>query len=520
MEHTEENQVVVEQNPSTEATPQEEENITEAEQPVAEVEEKEEAEKEAPQTEEVEIARSSTPDVEETVIQTKQVAQEDDREPISLVFIGHVDAGKSTLAGNILFQMNEVDERTMQKYKEAAEKLGRASWVYAFVIDTNEEERAKGKTVEVGRAHFNTAKKRYTILDAPGHKDYVPNMIGGASQADIAILVISARKGEFETGYKQGGQTQEHATLVKMLGVKKIIIVINKMDEPTVEWSQERFDEIKNELLPFLTRRTRKSAQGANYGPSLEYSPDDLQWIPVSGYNGLNIIDRFPAGVCPWYDGPSLVEALDNMPPMSRSLEGPLRIPVLGSYKESGNVLLLGKVESGRIKTGQTVTLMPNQQTSAVSFLQLDTDEIVPASRAGENIRVALKDLSLKQVRQGFVLCEDSSLIPTTNTILAQLSIVDLPPGSLFTAGYTSMIHIHNVVEECLVDELVAVMDRKTRKWAKSRPFCKVGDVIKARLRFEQQICLERFEDHNQLGRFTLRFNRNTIAIGKVLETK
>lgn len=263
---------------------------------------------------------------EQPVVQIKQVAQEDNREPISLVFIGHVDAGKSTLAGNILFQMNEVDERTMQKYKEAAEKLGRASWVYAFVIDTNEEERAKGKTVEVGRAHFNTLKKRYTILDAPGHKDYVPNMIGGASQADVAILVISARKGEFETGYKLGGQTQEHATLVKMLGVKKIIVVINKMDEPTVEWSEERFNEIHGELLPFLTRRARKSNQTVQHGPSLEYSPDDLLWIPVSGYSGINIVERLTPDICPWYKGPSLIEALDNMSEMNRSLEGPLRI--------------------------------------------------------------------------------------------------------------------------------------------------------------------------------------------------
>jgi peptide chain release factor subunit 3 len=223
--------------------------------------------------------------------------EEDNREPVSLVFIGHVDAGKSTLAGNILFQMKEVDDRTIQKYKEAAEKLGRSSWVYAFVIDTNEEERAKGKTVEVGRAHFETPAKRYTILDAPGHKDYVPNMIGGAANADIAILVISARKGEFETGYKLGGQTQEHATLVKMLGVKKIVLVINKMDDPTVEWSKERFEEIKNELVPFMTRKNRKMQSQTQHGPSLEYSPEDLYWVPISGYSGINVVERMPAGV-------------------------------------------------------------------------------------------------------------------------------------------------------------------------------------------------------------------------------
>src|SRR5947207_195337 len=162
------------------------------------------------------------------------------KEHVNIVFIGHVDAGKSTLGGNILYLTGMVDERTMEKYEKEAREAGRESWYLSWALDTSKEERSKGKTVEVGRARFETEKRRYTILDAPGHKSYVPNMISGAAQADVGVLVISARKGEFETGFDKGGQTREHAVLAKMQGINKLVVVINKMDDPTVEWSKER----------------------------------------------------------------------------------------------------------------------------------------------------------------------------------------------------------------------------------------------------------------------------------------
>ena len=171
---------------------------------------------------------------------------------MNLIFIGHVDAGKSSLGGSILYATGMVDERTMEKYKQEAKAQGTETWYLSWALDLTKEERAKGKTVEVGRAYFETEKRRYTILDAPGHKTFVPNMIGGASQADIGILVISARKGEYETGFERGGQTREHAVLAKTQGVNKLIVVVNKMDDPTVEWSQERYDECTGKLTQFL----------------------------------------------------------------------------------------------------------------------------------------------------------------------------------------------------------------------------------------------------------------------------
>lgn len=174
------------------------------------------------------------------------------KEHVNVVFIGHVDAGKSTIGGQIMYLTGMVDKRTLEKYEREAKEKNRETWYLSWALDTNQEERDKGKTVEVGRAYFETEKKHFTILDAPGHKSFVPNMIGGASQADLAVLVISARKGEFETGFEKGGQTREHAMLAKTAGVKHLIVLINKMDDPTVNWSNERYEECKEKLVPFL----------------------------------------------------------------------------------------------------------------------------------------------------------------------------------------------------------------------------------------------------------------------------
>ncbi len=210
------------------------------------------------------------------------------KEHLNIVFIGHVDAGKSTMGGNILFLTGMVDKRTMEKYEREAKDAGRESWYLSWALDSTPQERLKGKTVEVGRAYFETAMRRYTILDAPGHKTFVPSMISGAAQADIAILVISARKGEFETGFERGGQTREHIMLVKTAGVSKIIIVINKMDDSTVKWDKARYDEIKDKLTPFV--------KAAGFNPKT-----DVTFIPVSAYTGVNLKDPVTKDICPWW---------------------------------------------------------------------------------------------------------------------------------------------------------------------------------------------------------------------------
>jgi peptide chain release factor subunit 3 len=210
------------------------------------------------------------------------------KEHLNIVFIGHVDAGKSTLGGNLLFITGMVDKRTMEKYEREAKEAGRESWYLSWALDSTPQERAKGKTVEVGRGYFETDARRYTILDAPGHKTYVPSMISGAAQADVAILVISARKGEFETGFERGGQTREHIMLVKTAGVSKVIIVINKMDDPTVEWQESRYNEIKDKMTPF--------AKAAGFNPKT-----DVTFIPISAYTGANLKERVSKSTAPWW---------------------------------------------------------------------------------------------------------------------------------------------------------------------------------------------------------------------------
>lgn len=204
------------------------------------------------------------------------------------MFVGHVDAGKSTMGGNLLYITGMVDKRTMEKYEKEAKEAGRESWYLSWALDSTPQERAKGKTVEVGRAYFETDARRYTILDAPGHKTFVPSMISGAAQADVAVLVISARKGEFETGFEKGGQTREHVMLIKTAGVTKLVIVINKMDDPTVDWDQGRYEEIKGKLTPFV--------KGAGFNPKT-----DVTFIPVSAFTGVNLKDRVTKAICPWY---------------------------------------------------------------------------------------------------------------------------------------------------------------------------------------------------------------------------
>jgi len=255
-----------------------------------------------------------------------------------MVFIGHVDSGKSTISGNLMFLMGVVDQRTIQKYKEEAKDKNRESWWLAYVMDVNEEEKKKGKTVEVGRATFDTPKKRWTIFDAPGHKNYVPNMIMGAALADFGTLVISGKRGEFESGFDLDGQTREHVQLAKSLGIHKLIVAVNKMDEPSVKWGKDRYQEILASLKPFIA--------------SCGYDPEkDCHFVPVSGLNGDNLKEPVAKTVCNWYQGPTFLDIIDDLELPPRDANGPLRIPVLDKMRDRGTVMF-GKIESGTVSIG------------------------------------------------------------------------------------------------------------------------------------------------------------------------
>ncbi|KAL2482359.1 Translation elongation factor EF1A/initiation factor IF2gamma family protein [Forsythia ovata] len=421
---------------------------------------------------------------------------------LNVVFIGHVDAGKSTTGGQILFLSGQVDDRTIQKYEKEAKDKSRESWYMAYIMDTNEEERVKGKTVEVGRAHFETETTRFTILDAPGHKSYVPNMISGASQADIGVLVISARKGEFETGYERGGQTREHVQLAKTLGVSKLLVVVNKMDDPTVNWSKERYDEIESKMIPFL----RSSGYNVK---------KDVLFLPLSGLMGTNMKTRLDKSVCSWWDGPCLFEALDAIEVPTRDPKGPFRLPIIDKFKDMGTVVM-GKIESGSIREGDSMLIMPNKVQVKVLAIFCDDDKVRLAG-PGENLRVRVSGIEEEDILSGFVLSSISKPIVAVSEFVAQLQILELLDNAIFTAGYKAVLHVHAVVEECEIVELMQQIDPRTKKTMKKKPlFVKNGAVVLCRIQVNNLICIENFSDFPQLGRFTLRTEGKTVAVGKV----
>ncbi|PIA30910.1 hypothetical protein AQUCO_05300027v1 [Aquilegia coerulea] len=436
------------------------------------------------------------------VVEDIDETEEDKKRHLNVVFIGHVDAGKSTTGGQILFLSGQVDDRTIQKYEKEAKDKSRESWYMAYIMDTNEEERAKGKTVEVGRAHFETENTRFTMLDAPGHKNYVPNMIGGASQADVGVLVISARKGEFETGFEKGGQTREHVQLAKTLGVSKLLVVVNKMDDPTVKWSKERYDEIESKMIPFLR------ASGYNL-------KKDVQFLPLSGLIGTNMKTRVEKSTCPWWDGPCLFEALDTVEVPLRDPKGPVRMPIIDKFKDMGTVVM-GKIESGTIREGDSLLVMPNKAHVKVVAIYCDENK-ARRSGPGENVRVKLTGIEEEDILSGFVLSSIVRPIPSVTEFTAQLQIIELLDNAIFTAGYKAVLHIHSVVEECEIVALLQQIDPKTKKPMKKKVlFVKNGAVVMCRIQVSNLICVEKFADFPQLGRFTLRSEGKTIAVGKV----
>lgn len=414
------------------------------------------------------------------------------KEHVNVIFLGHVDAGKSTLGGSILYASGMVDERTMDKYKRESREAGRESWYLSWALDTTKEERLKGKTVEVGRGFFETEKRRYTILDAPGHKTFVPSMIGGASQADVGVLVISARKGEYETGFEKGGQTREHAMLAKTQGVNKLVIVVNKMDDPTVEWSETRFKECITKLSVFL--------RGVGYNPKT-----DLTYMPISAQTTVGIKNRVPKELAPWNDSPALLEYLDNMETLERKLSAPLMMPVAAKYRDLGT-MIEGKIESGVLKKDIKYLLMPNRAEISIVALYGESEDEIPHATCGEQVRLRIKGVEEEDILPGFVLCSPRRPVHCVKAFEAQIKLLDI--RSILSAGFGCVLHVHSASEEVVFSALLHKLEDKTfRKSRKPPGFAKKGDSIIARIEVtgSERVCVERFEDYAQLGRFTLR---------------
>ncbi|TNJ26440.1 Selenocysteine-specific translation elongation factor [Giardia muris] len=441
---------------------------------------------------------------------------------LNIVFIGHVDAGKSTISGHLMFEKGGLDVRTLEKFEQQAKALNRESWKYAFAMDTSEEEREKGKTVECARASFLTASKRITIIDAPGHKGFVHNMIAGTAQADVAILVVSARKNEFESGFERGGQTSEHALIAYVCGVKNIIVLINKLDDPTVEYSEERYNTIVTQIQRFLL--------------GVGYAQNRIHFIPISGYTGENLASRenLDPRLSAWYSGPCFLELLDTIKIPKRDTKGPLCACVSGRYKESG-AFILAKLEQGRMESGMSYVCLPNNKVFEVVGIEDEEGEALTTTRAGDNVRVRIRDEAWEYFHEGSVICSlgPETHVTVTNTFQLKLLIVTRDDRIVLSKGFNCVLHLNLEQVGCTVIRLLALIDPKT---GKVRADCLVeeagekkivpptharsGDNCICEVRTDSPICVSEFSKLLALGRAILRREAETVAIGVITKTK
>jgi len=419
---------------------------------------------------------------------------------INLVVIGHVDSGKSTTTGHLIYKCGGIDKRTIEKFEKEANEMGKGSFKYAWVLDKLKAERERGITIDIALWKFETKKYYFTIIDAPGHRDFIKNMITGTSQADCAILMIAGAQGEFEAGYAKNGQTREHALLAYTLGVKEMIVCINKMDDKTVNWGEPRYTEIKDELSKFLTK--------------CGYKTKDMDFVPISGWNGDNMIERSPN--MKWYKGRIMLEALDNIKPPKRPSEKPLRLPLQDVYKIGGiGTVPVGRVETGVLKPGMTVTFAPSGLSSEVKSIEMHHEALEEAT-PGDNVGFNVKGLSIKDIKRGMVAGDVKNDPPMKCAAFnAQVIVLDHP--NKIMAGYTPVLDCHTSHIACKFNKLLHTIDKRTGQAKEQDPKAiKTGDAAIVEMVPSKPMCVEPFSDYPPLGRFAVRDMRKTVAVGVI----
>ncbi|MFW9957487.1 MAG: translation elongation factor EF-1 subunit alpha [Candidatus Odinarchaeota archaeon] len=423
-----------------------------------------------------------------------------DKEHLNLVVIGHVDHGKSTMTGRLLYETGAVDERTFQAHKAEAERLGRPSWAWAFALDRLKEERERGLTIDIAFFKFLTDKYYYTIIDAPGHKDFIKNMITGASQADVGLLVVSAKRGEFEAGIGTGGQTKEHAYLAMTLGVPSLIVCVNKMDDESVKYSVDRYKEIKEEVEGFLA--------------SIGYKKGSILFIPTSALDAANLKVRTPK-LTPWYDGPCLLEALDLVQLPPKPTDKPLRVPINDVYSIKGvGTVPVGRVETGIMTTGMKITFMPPNKTGEVKSIEMH-HEILPQAEPGDNIGFNVRGVERKDLGRGDVAGPADKPPTVAADYTGQVMVIQHP--SAITVGYTPVIHAHTAQVACRFDQILQKLDQRSGQVIQENPdFVKKGESMIAKLVPLKPMVIESYKEFPQLGRFAVRDMGMTVAVGIV----
>jgi len=419
---------------------------------------------------------------------------------INLVVIGHVDAGKSTTTGHLIYKCGGIDKRTIEKFEKESREMGKSSFKYAWVLDKLKAERERGITIDIALWKFESNKYVFTIIDAPGHRDFIKNMITGTSQADVAMLVVSSGRGEFETGISDTGQTREHALLAFTLGVKQMIVAVNKMDGDTVNYSQDRYKEIKEEVSGYLKR--------------IGYNPEKIPFVPISGWVGDNMLEK--SANLSWYDGPTLFEALDTVEAPKRPVEKPLRVPLQDVYKIGGiGTVPVGRVETGVITPGLSVIFSPVGLTTEVKSIEMHHEQMQKAE-PGDNIGFNVKGLATTDIRRGYVCGEVNNDPPQGADDFTANVIILNHPGEIH-AGYTPVVDCHTAHIACRFDKLLQKIDKRSGKVMEENPqMVKKGDAVNAVLIPQKKLTVESFKDYPPLGRFAVRDMRQTVAVGVI----
>jgi len=435
---------------------------------------------------------------------------------INIVVIGHVDSGKSTTTGHLIYKCGGIDKRAIEKFEKEAQEMGKGSFKYAWVLDKLKAERERGITIDIALWKFETTKYYITIIDAPGHRDFIKNMITGTSQADCAVLIVAAGTGEFEAGISKNGQTREHALLAYTLGVKQLIVGVNKIDSTEPPYSEPRFHEIVKEVSSYIKK--------------IGYNPKAVPFVPVSGWHGDNMLE--PSEKTSWFkgwkkeakegsaSGVTLFQALDGIFPPSRPTEKPLRLPLQDVYKIGGiGTVPVGRVETGILKPGVVVTFAPVMISTEVKSVEMHHEALTEAV-PGDNVGFNVKNISVKEIRRGMVAGDSKNDPPqATDTFYSQVIILN-HPGEIHP-GYCPVLDCHTAHIACKFETIKEKIDRRSGKVLEENPkFVKSGDAAMINLKPTKPMCVETFSEYPPLGRFAVRDMRNTVAVGVIKEVK
>ena len=413
---------------------------------------------------------------------------------VNLVTIGHVDHGKSTLVGRLLFEHGEIPAHIIEEFKKQSEEKGKATFEFAWVMDRYKEERERGVTIDLSHRKFETDKYYFTLIDAPGHRDFVKNMITGTSQADAAMLVVSSRDGEGVMA-----QTREHAFLARTLGVQQLIVLVNKMDATQPPYSQARYDAVKKDIENLLK--------------SIGYK--NIPIIPISGYKGDNITKK--SENLKWYSGPTLLEALDALKPPEKPTNKPLRLPIQDVYSITGiGTVPVGRIETGLLKVGDKVVFLPADKQGEVKSIEMH-HENMPQAEPGDNVGFNVRGIAKNDIKRGDV-CGPASSPPTVaKSFTAQVVVLNHP--SVIANGYKPVFHIHTTQVACRFEEILRTLNPKDGTTLKDKPdFIKTGDIAIVKVVPDRPLVIEKVADIPQLGRFAIRDMGQTVAAGQCIE--